>query len=73
MHTPVDQAHRCLHLLGWSVGESSFVGPDGSRFWQVDATRAFDTQTIVVRAPSQTGAWTAACRMAGKIEQDRST
>jgi hypothetical protein len=71
--TTVDQAHRCLHLLGWSVGEASFVAPDGSRYWQIDASRTSDGQTILARAPSQTGAWTAACRMAGKVEHDRST
>ncbi|MGO8753570.1 MAG: hypothetical protein ACLQNE_47155 [Thermoguttaceae bacterium] len=73
MSTLVDRANRSPHRLGWSVGEASFVVPDGSRHWQVDAARTSDARTILARAPSQTEAWTTARRTASAAGQDRST
>jgi len=51
----IDLAHRLLHRLGWSVGEVRFQLPNGSRYWQVDASR--DGQVIIATADSQAMAW----------------
>jgi hypothetical protein len=64
----VDLAHRLLHALGWSVGETAFKLPGGSRHWQVDASR--DGQVIIATAHSQAKAWWECCRMAGAVERD---
>jgi hypothetical protein len=60
----VDLSHR----LGWSVGEARFKRPDGSHYWQVDASR--EGQLIIASAHSQALAWWECCRMAGVVERD---
>jgi hypothetical protein len=64
----IDLAHRLLHRLGWSVGEARFKLPNGSRYWQVDASR--DGRVIVAPANSQAIAWWGHCRLAGVVERD---
>ncbi len=61
-------SHRLLHHFGWSVGETAFRLPNGSRFWQVDATR--DGQVVIAAAHSQAMAWRECCRMAGVVERE---
>jgi hypothetical protein len=63
----IDLCHRLLHHLGWSVGEARFRRPDGTHYWQVDASR--DGHTIMASAASQAMAWWECCRMAGKVER----
>jgi hypothetical protein len=64
----IDLAHRLLHRLGWSVGEARFQMPDGSRYWQVDASR--EEQVVIATAHSQAKAWWECCRMAGVVVRD---
>jgi hypothetical protein len=66
--TAIDLAHRLLHHFGWSVGETAFRLPNGSGYWQVDASR--DGQVIIASAHSQAKAWWECCRMAGVVEQN---
>jgi hypothetical protein len=62
-----DKAHHLPHLLGWCVGEASFRRPDGSGYWQVDASR--DGQVILAADPAQGEAWSLALRMAGNLQR----
>jgi len=64
----IDLAHRLLHRLGWSVGEARFKLPNGSRYWQVDASR--DGQVVIASAYSQALAWWECCRLAGIVQRD---
>ena len=64
----IDSAHHLLHLLGWSVGEGRFKLPDGSRYWQVDASR--NGQVVIASADTQAMAWWEFCRMAGEVQKD---
>lgn len=64
----IDLSHRLLHRLGWSVGEARFKQPDGSRYWQVDASR--DGHVIVATADSQAMAWWECLRLAGLVQKD---
>ena len=64
----IDLARRLLQLLGWSVGEACFTLPNGSCYWQVDATRG--GHLIVVTADSQAEAWWECCRQAGVVQRD---
>jgi hypothetical protein len=37
----VNDSERCylaLHAAGWSIGDTAFVGPDGSRHWLVSGS-----------------------------------
>ncbi len=60
-----DQCHKLLHLLGWSAAETAWRYPDGSGYWQVDASRG--EQVILARGQTQGQAWASAVRMVGKL------
>ncbi|MEI8374167.1 MAG: hypothetical protein WCJ35_15190 [Planctomycetota bacterium] len=64
----IDLAHGLLHRLGWSVGEAGFKLPNGSRYWQVDASK--DGQVILATADSQGKAWWECLRLAGVVQYD---
>ncbi len=64
---PQENCQHLLHALGWSPGETSWRYPDGSGFWQVDASR--DDEVVIARAATQTEAWAEALRMAGVVQQ----
>ncbi len=49
----LDLSHRLLHYLGWSVGEGRFKLPNGSRYWQVDASP--DGQVVMGRGRTPQG------------------
>ena len=57
----IEDAYRRLHSAGWSVGETSFVGPEG-KVWVVVATRG----QVTVRGEGRTlvTAWWDAARQA---------
>jgi len=60
-----------LRDLGWSVGEAPLQGPDGSTFWQIDATR--QGHTILAWGRTKDEAWLAACRLAGRVHARETT
>ncbi len=62
----IDLSHRLLHRRGWSVGEAGFKLPNGSCYWQVDASK--DGQVILATADSQGKAWWECLRLAGVVE-----
>ena len=64
----IDLAHNLLHRLCWSVGEAGFKLPNGSRYWQVDASK--EGQVILATADSQGKAWWECLRLAGVVDQD---
>jgi len=65
MRPTVDQCQRLLHFLRWSPGETCWRYPDGSGYWQVDASRG--GHTILASGATQTQAWQLAVRMAGRL------
>lgn len=69
--TSIDQAHRLLKQLGWSVGDLAYHRPDGSLVWQVTGRR--DEQTIVGRAGTEVAAWNGALRQAGIVQRGHGT
>jgi hypothetical protein len=65
--SPIDRAHKLLALLGWSHGDLCYW-QGGRKAWQVYAHR--DEDKIVVRTPTQAGAWDEALRQAGIVQRD---
>ena len=66
----VDEWAAHLDAAGWSVGESCFM-TDAGVMWQVDGTNG--EIRLLARAPTQTGAWRAACTDAFAKEASDST
>ena len=64
-HPNPDKCQRLIHLMGFSVGETSWRRPDGSGYWQVDASDG--EHTILATGDTQRQAWQLACRMVGRV------
>jgi hypothetical protein len=61
LHPTVDESFARLHSAGWSIGDTTVLGPDGLE-WLVSGTRG--THSIEARGKTEAEAWARACQLA---------
>jgi hypothetical protein len=65
MNLSIDEAHRILKRLGWSVGDVA-VDDDRGRVWIVQCVRG--SFSFTAEAHTQTEAWARACQTAEAMD-----
>jgi len=65
---PLTAFFRCLHALGWSVGDVGFHEADARMVWLLTATRGL--QVVSAKGGTQLEVWREAVRLVARVGRD---